>query len=62
MDWLKVSAAEQGRAIMAGLKSPVELAEGYLDAIARHPYGSRIYARTTPERARAEAIALMGAQ
>ncbi|WP_347267363.1 amidase [Paracoccus sp. (in: a-proteobacteria)] len=57
MDWLRASAAEQGRAILAGLISPVEQAEAYLDAAARHPYGSRIYARLTPERARAEAIA-----
>ena len=53
MDWLRASAAEQGRAILAGLISPVEQAEAYLDAIARHPYGKRIYARCTPERARA---------
>ena len=59
MDWLKAPAAEQGRAILAGLISPVEQAEAYLDAIARHPYGKRIYARTTPGRARAEAIAAL---
>ena len=57
MDWLKASAAEQGRAILAGLASPVEQTEAYLDTIARHPYGRRIYARTTADRARAEAIA-----
>lgn len=57
MDWLKASATEQGRAIMAGLVSPVDLAEGYLDAIERAPLSPRIFARTTPERARAEAIA-----
>lgn len=57
MDWLRASAAEQGRAILAGLISPVEQAEAYLDAIARHPYGQRIYARPTADRARAEAIA-----
>ena len=57
MDWLKASAAEQGRAILAGLASPVEQTEAYLDAIARHPYGRRLYARTTADRARAEAIA-----
>lgn len=57
MDWLRASATEQGRAIMAGLVSPVDLAEGYLDAIARAPLGSRIFARTTADRARAEAIA-----
>ncbi|MBB1491189.1 amidase [Paracoccus sp. MC1854] len=57
MDWLKASATEQGRAIMAGLVSPIDLAEGYLDAIERAPLGPRIFARTTPDRARAEAIA-----
>lgn len=57
MDWLKASATEQGRAIMAGLVSPIDLAEGYLDAIGRAPLSPRIFARTTPDRARAEAIA-----
>ncbi|MDO5527813.1 MAG: amidase family protein [Paracoccus sp. (in: a-proteobacteria)] len=57
MDWLKQSAAAQGRAIMAGLLDPVDLVEAYLDAADRHPYTERIYARMTPERARAEAIA-----
>lgn len=57
MDWLKASAAEQGRAFLAGLLSPVEQAEAYLDAIHRHRYGEQIYARLTPTRARAEAIA-----
>ncbi|MFC3570541.1 amidase [Paracoccus simplex] len=57
MDWLRASAAEQGRAILAGLISPVGQAEAYLEAAARHPYGKRIYARLTPERARAEAVA-----
>ncbi|MDQ7776219.1 amidase [Paracoccus aminovorans] len=57
MDWLKASAAEQGRAILAGLISPLGQVEAYLDAAGRHPYGRRIYARLTPERARAEAVA-----
>lgn len=57
MDWLKASATEQGRAIMAGLVSPVDLAEGYLDAIDRAPLSPRIFARTTPQRAQPEAIA-----
>lgn len=56
MDWLKASACEQGRAIMAGLLDPVDQTEGYLDAIARNPYADRIYARLTQIRARAEAI------
>lgn len=57
MDWLRATAAEQGRAILAGLISPLEQVEAYLDAATRHPYGKRIYARLTPERARAEAVA-----
>jgi aspartyl-tRNA(Asn)/glutamyl-tRNA(Gln) amidotransferase subunit A len=57
MDWLKASAAEQGRAILAGLISPLGQAEAYLDAASRHAHGKRIYARLTPERARAEAVA-----
>ncbi|MFB9221612.1 amidase [Paracoccus cavernae] len=57
MDWLRAPLAEQGRAIMAGLISPIDQAEAYLDAAAKHPYGSRIYARMTPERARKEAVA-----
>lgn len=57
MDWLKASAAEQGRAILAGLLSPVEQTEAYLEAAQRHPYGARIFARHTPSRARAESIA-----
>ncbi|MBV0891064.1 amidase [Paracoccus sp. Z118] len=57
MDWLTSSATEQGRAILAGLVSPMDLADGYLDAISRHPYGSRIYARVTEDRAKTEAMA-----
>lgn len=57
MDWLRRSATEQGRAIMAGLLSPIELVETYLHAIAGHPYGGRIYAHVTADRARAEATA-----
>ncbi|MTH80050.1 amidase [Paracoccus aestuariivivens] len=57
MDWLKASAAEQGRAILAGLISPVEQTEAYLDAATRHPYGNSIYARLSAGRARAEAVA-----
>ena len=57
MDWLKATAVEQGQAIMAGLLDPVDQTEAYLEAATRHPDGARIYARLTPERARAEAIA-----
>lgn len=55
-DPLKMTAADQGRAIGAGTLDPVELAEAYLEAIAAHPHGRDIYARLTAERARAEAI------
>ena len=57
MDMLGRSAAELGREIEAGRADPVELTEAHLDAIAAHADGGRIYARTTPERARAEAEA-----
>lgn len=57
MDWLRAPAAEQGRAIMAGILSPIEQVEAYLDAIASQPWGERIYARLTPTRARIESIA-----
>ena len=53
--WLKMSAAELGRGIGAGDIDPVALAETFLAAIEAHPLGPRIYARTTPERALAEA-------
>ena len=56
MDWLRAPAAEQGRAIMAGLIGPVDLAEAYLDAARRHPLTARIYARMTEDRTRSEAI------
>jgi aspartyl-tRNA(Asn)/glutamyl-tRNA(Gln) amidotransferase subunit A len=57
MDWQQATAAEQGRAIAAGKACPVELAEAYLEAASAHPEGNRIYARLTPDRARAEAMA-----
>jgi aspartyl-tRNA(Asn)/glutamyl-tRNA(Gln) amidotransferase subunit A len=57
MDWLEKPAAEIGRAIGAGLLDPRDLAGAFLDAIERHPDRDAIYARTTPERARAEAAA-----
>lgn len=55
-DWSKLTAAELGRGIGAGKINAVELTEYYLDAIAAHPEAHRIYARTTPARARAEAM------
>ena len=57
MDWLKASAVQQGRAIMAGLLDPLDQAEAYLAAAKTHPDGWRIYARLTEARARSEAIA-----
>lgn len=54
---LGTTAADLGRAIGAGQTDPVELAEAYFDAIAAHPHRGRIYARTTHDRARAEAFA-----
>ena len=55
--WLSRSAAEQGRAIEAGRIDPVDLTQAFLDAIAAHPDAARIYARTTQDRALAEARA-----
>jgi aspartyl-tRNA(Asn)/glutamyl-tRNA(Gln) amidotransferase subunit A len=56
-DWLWMSATSLGRGIGAGEIDPVALTETYLEAIAAHPLTDRIYARITPERARAEAAA-----
>ena len=55
--WQSMSAADLGRGIGDGSIDPVELADGFLEAIAEHPLGPQIYARTTPDRARAEANA-----
>jgi len=54
--WANLSASDLGRGIAAGKINPVELTEAFLDAIAGHPLADRIYARTTPNRARAEAM------
>ena len=59
-DWRQATAVAQGRAIGAGRLDPRELCESYLEAIAAHPDAERIYARTTRERARAEAEAAAG--
>ncbi|MDG3041061.1 amidase [Roseicyclus marinus] len=56
-DWLWQSASDLGRAIGAGRIDPVDLAETYLEAARGHEHGPRIYARLTPDRARAEAMA-----
>lgn len=55
--WFNLTACEIGREIDKGRLNPVELTEAWLEEIARHPHGARIYARTTPARARAEAMA-----
>lgn len=54
--WTNMTAADLGRAIDKGIINPVELCEAFLDKIASHPLASRIYARTTPARARGEAM------
>ncbi len=59
-NWLWQSAGDLGRGIAAGKIHPVELTEAFLDAIAAHPDGARIYARTTPRRARTMAMAAAG--
>jgi aspartyl-tRNA(Asn)/glutamyl-tRNA(Gln) amidotransferase subunit A len=58
--WLWKAAADLGRGIEAGTIDPRELAEVYLTAIEGHPQTEAIYARATPERARAEAGAAAG--
>ena len=52
-----LSAADQGRALAAGQISSRDLTQSYLEAIGDHPDRDRIYARTTAERALAEADA-----
>lgn len=52
-----MTAGDLGRAIGAGQIHAVELTEAALAATAAHPEAGRIYARMTPERARAEAMA-----
>lgn len=56
-DWQKMSAGDLGRGISEGRIDPVELAECFLQASADSPFGTRIYARMTPERALSEARA-----
>lgn len=55
--WNQMTAAQLGLGIAAGKINPVELTEYFLEAIASNPLGERIYARTTPTRARGEAMA-----
>lgn len=56
-DWRWMTAADLGRGIGVGEIDPVVLTDVYLDAIDAHEFRDRIYARVTPERARAEAQA-----
>lgn len=56
-DWLKMTAADLGRAIGAGSIDPVALTEAYFEAIKAHEIHTRIYARLTEKRAYAEADA-----
>lgn len=56
-EWLWASAGDLGRGIASGAIDARELTEVYLAAIDSHPDTPAIYARTTPERARAEAAA-----
>lgn len=55
--WLSSSATDLGTGIAEGQIDPRDLVETYLAAIDAHPFADRIYARITPERARAEAAA-----
>ena len=56
LTWSNMTATELGREIEAGRINAVELTEFFLDKIASHPLAPRIYARTTPARARGEAM------
>lgn len=55
--WSNMTAAELGQEIAAGRLNAVELLEAMLDSIETHPLAPRIFARSTPARARAEAMA-----
>jgi aspartyl-tRNA(Asn)/glutamyl-tRNA(Gln) amidotransferase subunit A len=57
MNPFTATAAQLANAIDAGKADPVELAEAFLERIARVDPDGLIYARTTPQRARAEAKA-----
>ena len=54
---LSMTASDLGRGIAAGRIDPRDLTEAFLDAAEAHPDLGRIYARMTPQRARAEAKA-----
>ncbi len=55
--WFHMTAADLGREIGKGRINPVELSEACLDRLAGHALTSRVYARLTEARARAEAVA-----
>ena len=59
-EWLTLSAGDLGRGIGTGEIHAVELTEAFLEGIAAHPQAGRIYARTTADRARSEAMAAAG--
>ncbi|WP_426038245.1 amidase [Cypionkella sp. TWP1-2-1b2] len=54
--WSNMTAADLGREIGKGRINPVELTEFFLDKIVLHEHSTRIYARSTPTRARGEAM------
>lgn len=56
-EWRMKSAADQGRALADGQITARDLTEAYLTAIEANASSTHIYARTTPDRARAEADA-----
>lgn len=56
-EWRWMTAADLGRGIAAGDIDPEALCEVFLTAIEAHEHRDRIYARVTPDRARAEARA-----
>lgn len=56
-NWQTMTAADLGCGINAGEIDPVDLCDVFLAAIDSHHYSTKIYARTTADRARAEAIA-----
>ena len=55
--WLNMSASDLGRAIGRTEIDPVDLTDEFLNAVNTHDFSSRIYARVTSKRARAEAKA-----
>ena len=56
-DWLDSPACDLGRGIESGKVDPVDLAEGFLSSIERHPEAESIYALISRDRCRAEAEA-----